>query len=127
MTDWNGDGRLDLLVGDFNMKEGQVPKLTEKDRAEQAKAEKQVASLVEEYGRLDQELKELQKPAANETPAARGDREKKLKAVQERAQKLLEEITQVQQTLQKFRPKYEYQGNVWLFERKPAPASTRTP
>jgi len=127
VTDWSGGGRLDLLVGDFHVKVSE-PLLTEKDKAALEEAERRDLKLRAENNSLVQQQKQLQKPPADETPAARAGREKKAKDLQNRSKKLLEEIAQVQQTLQQFpRTKHENVGNVWLFLRKPAKAGTKQP
>jgi hypothetical protein len=39
VVDWDGDGWLDLLVGDFGMTIGEAPKMTEADKAKKQQAE----------------------------------------------------------------------------------------
>src|SRR5262249_44141293 len=58
--DWNGDGRLDLLVGDFSLEQAPPAAPTEDEKAARAKSR-------EELGALLREHEGLQRPAKGET------------------------------------------------------------
>ncbi len=126
VCDWNGDGRLDLLVGDFSMSYGETPKVTDKDRAEQkelqAKLEKQWKEMKpyqEEIQKVYEETEKITDPVKREK-----ERRERFQKVVERHRKPLEERSKLQQTLSKFeRPSY-YHGQVWLFLRQPTDATS---
>lgn len=103
VTDWNGDGLPDLLVGDFAMEPADKSSLSDEEKAAEAQLRKQLQELIKE-------LQELQKPPADETPEARKEREQKLQSI----------MAKYREASQKLRPEYEYHGRVWFFPRKPA-------
>jgi hypothetical protein len=107
-TDWDGDGRLDLLVGDFAMEPAPPAEPSGDEKAAQAKTSKELEELLREH-------KDLQRPARGETAAAREEREAKLRELGTRI------IALVRQRRPSRSP-YVYHGRVWLFLRKPAEA-----
>jgi hypothetical protein len=112
VTDWNGDGQLDLLVGDFNMSYGEKPKLSDADKAAEKAAQEKYQKIRED---LESYFGELQK--LGEFPADRAAREeyaKKQQKIADKYKKPLDELNQVQQTLQKFQQPYTMNGFVWL-------------
>jgi hypothetical protein len=107
VADWNGDGRPDLLVGDFATQKPDRPEPTPAERAEQDKARKELEAVQQRYGELAQKLHGPKKP--------------KEQAEVEKVQKELREAIQKMQALrEKVPPEYENHGWVWLFLRKPA-------
>ena len=50
VTDWNGDGQLDLLVGDVLMERIPPPAMTAEEEAKQARAQKVISWVQERYG-----------------------------------------------------------------------------
>ncbi len=108
-VDWNGDGRLDLLVGDFATQKPDRPKPTAEERAEQDKVRKEL----ETVGKKRRELiDKVYGSKAVKDPAERKAVEKELREVSERYSALYAKLP----------PEYENHGWVWLFERKPAEA-----
>ncbi len=122
VTDWNGDGWPDLLVGDFSMSQGPEPKLTDADRAAQKKAQEELNKVFQDYNKAVQRQAQLQRPPAQETAGAKKDREKKLAEVRQEMTKIVTAMQGPQQTLRKFQRPYSYHGHVWLFLRNPPPA-----
>lgn len=107
VVDWNGDGRLDLLVGDFAMQRPNRPEPTPAERAEQDRIRKELKTVQERYSTLSDKL---QGPK----------RERNL----ENRKKLGDEIQQVDKKMwelqKKLPPDFEEHGWVWLYLRKPA-------
>src|SRR5439155_27290799 len=68
VVDWNGDGRLDLLVGDAGYTQTEAPKLTKEEEAAKKKAEEEYQKLVKEYQPLLQEQGQLFQPPPDEKP-----------------------------------------------------------
>ena len=111
-ADWNGDGRLDLLVGDMTYQKPRPVELTAEQKAEQDKLRAELAPLEKRYQELAQQYfnsrgKKDMKPE---------DREKLQKEFGEASSKMFA-------VRQKLPPEYENHGWVWLFLRKPADAA----
>jgi hypothetical protein len=125
VVDFNGDGYLDLLVGDFNVIYGEKPKLTVADQ----KIEKEANARLQELQKkmqpfYDDYFKRLQPAKADESAEARREREKKAQEVlsKKEFQELQNEQSKVYETIRRFQRPMTYQGNVWLYLRK-APAA----
>ena len=134
VADWNGDGKLDLLVGDFASAMSQPKALTEDDAkrrdelaARQAPilAKLRECSLrVQEQVRRDMGLDPgvlLPDLYAKMTPEQQADfRQRQGAAMQgdEEYQKLLVENREVSRELAKYRGSPKYHGYVWLFLRE---------
>jgi hypothetical protein len=108
-VDWNGDGRLDLLVGDFTTQRPDRPEPTAKEKAEQDKLRKELESVQARYGELYQKLHGPSRVKAKE------ERDKLEVAFQGAIQRINEIRAKLPQ-------EYENHGWVWLFLRKPAAA-----
>ena len=87
VTDWNGDGKKDLLVGDYSSSVGPAPDLT----PEQAKAREKLVELLNEYMREDPKY---------------GD-----------YQQFQDRMREIWQELKPLEPKRESHGFVWLLLR----------
>jgi hypothetical protein len=109
-VDWNGDGRLDLLVGDFATQKPDLPEPTAAQKVEQDKLRKELVEARMEYSKL---VNKLYGPARVKAKEERDKLQKEFPGVVKRMQDL--------QT--KLPPEYENHGWVWLFLRKPATAS----
>jgi hypothetical protein len=106
-VDYNGDGRLDLLVGDFARHRADRPEPTAQEKA---RARKAFIDVREQYRELNSKLV---------GPKAVKDKVEKEKAEEIQAlKKRMKELLKVAVP-----PKYEHHGWVWLFKRKPAKRS----
>ncbi|MBM4071421.1 MAG: VCBS repeat-containing protein [Planctomycetes bacterium] len=129
VVDWNGDGHLDLLLGDFGMSYGPKPKLTEADK----KIEKEANARLQESRKklqpfFDEYFKRLNDGARPDEPAeAKQEREKKAQEVLSRKefQAVQAEQTKIYETIRRFQRPFSYSGNVWLYLRKPPAAAAR--
>jgi hypothetical protein len=126
VTDWNGDGWPDLLVGDFNSWSGPPPKLTDADRKAQQEAQEKLQAVFmdKEYIALVQEQVKLLQPPPDETAEARATRAKRLRELEKSLLPIQQKIAAAQKEVQRFFPEYHYQGNVWLFLRRPPEAKS---
>jgi hypothetical protein len=126
VCDFNGDGRPDLLVGDFAMTLGEAPQLTEKDKTVQKETQAKLDKLLKRMKPFDDALQkalndseEITDPNKKQT-----EREKKIQEVCDRFKTQLDERQQLYQVLSKFERPYHYHGHVWLYQRKPAEATS---
>jgi hypothetical protein len=126
VVDWNGDGRLDLLVGDFGYTQGEPPRLTEEEAKAAEKAQADYSKLIEKHQPLLQEQAKLSNPPDKETPEAKAEREKQLKEIEKKLKSFQDESQKLIAVITKGQPKIEWHGNVWLFLRKPAKEAKAT-
>jgi FG-GAP-like repeat len=122
VVDWNDDGWLDLLVGDFNMTYGEKPKMSEEDKkiekeslAKQEALQKKMQPFYDDYF---QKMQEGAKP--DDPPEVKKERDKKAQQVLQKKefQELQQEQMKIFETIRKFQRPYTYQGNVWLYLRQ---------
>jgi hypothetical protein len=111
-ADWNGDGQLDLLVGDFAALKPKHPPVTPEVAAHHAELKQELAKLNEEYAPLA-----YNPPDRAETPEAKAKREA-------RASELRERIFAINKELP---AESENHGWVWLYLREtPKPAEPKS-
>jgi hypothetical protein len=111
-VDWNGDGRLDLLVGDFATQKPDRPDPTPEQKAEHAKLRKELDSIQARWSEL---INKVQGPSRVKTKEERDKVQKEMQEVSQRMRDIYEKLPQ----------EYENHGWVWLFLRKPAEAQAR--
>jgi hypothetical protein len=127
VVDWNGDGHLDLLVGDFGGIYGEKPKMSEQDMKMEQEANCKMQELEKKMQPYYDEATKLLKSSAkgDDSAEAKGERQKKSLEVLSRKefQELQKEMEKVSETVRKFRRPNIYQGHVWLYLRKPPAAA----
>lgn len=109
VTDWNGDGELDLLVGDLGMTSIETRKLSAEEIAQRDELQAKLVQLSQE---INQEVgprpKSDDKAAVQAWSLAYG------KAVAARP-----DMAKIRSELQKYNViQREYRGNVWLLQRR---------
>lgn len=103
-ADFNGDGRLDLLVGDFCLARIKLPDLSDEQKAAREQAQAKWRELLAEYAKLN-------KAPEDETDQQRVERETKRSEV-------MKQMMESRSEMLKYRTyRYEYHGWVWLLER----------
>jgi hypothetical protein len=119
VVDWDGDGRLDILLGDrcggFQAK----PSQTEQEKTEERRAYDQLPSLRRKWAETFRHYRQLDgEPTSRQRDALR-----------EQLRRLKEEMVVVQEIQERYRPAYQSHGFVWLFLRKPdaKPAARKGP
>jgi hypothetical protein len=113
--DWNGDGRLDLLVGDFSVGLGEEPKLSEADRKRQKELQTKLTKLQKDLEPYHQEVNKLYQKGNNKTPEGRAALEKGYAKIAEKHKKVLDEQMTVYTEMRKFEAPRHYHGYVWLY------------
>ncbi|MBN2182653.1 MAG: VCBS repeat-containing protein [Sedimentisphaerales bacterium] len=104
VTDWNGDGLLDLLVGDFCLQKPDLPEPTAEEKAEYDRIRKELEPIQQRFGELIQKLD--------------GPSRVKTKEEMEKIQKEIKEVREKMTELSSKLPdEYERHGWVWLFLR----------
>lgn len=105
VADWNGDGRPDLLVGDFTRQKPDRPERTAEEQARYDRIRKELEPVQKRYGEL---FTKLHMPSRVRDPDER--------------EKLMEEWKKVSKQSQALRSQlpreYELHGWVWLFLRR---------
>jgi len=108
-VDYDGDGRLDLLVGDYARH--RRPEPTAQEKAKQARAYKDLVEVGKQYRELDSKLSG---PKAVKDKVEREKAEREIQAVDKRRKELRKVAVPRE---------YEHHGWVWLFKRTPAKRS----
>ena len=105
VTDWNGDGRLDLLVGDLAIQEPNLPEPTPEQKAEHAEIRKELEKVQEHYRTLSEKLYGKDSERTKE----------QIEQLEKEQQEVLKRITEL---YSKLPAESERHGWIWLFLRK---------
>jgi hypothetical protein len=126
VVDWNSDGHLDLLVGDFGGIYGEKPELSERDKQLEREANRKVQELQKKMQPFYDACTKLLKSSAKGGDSAKAKAERQKKALEilheKEFQELEKEMQKVLETVRKFRRPIMHQGHVWLYLRKPPAA-----
>ena len=125
MGDWNGDGRLDLLVGDFSMSFGEEPKLTQTDKSRKKELQRKLEQVEKELEPYYQEAAKLAEKAKSATPKGRAALEKEEANLEVKYKKTLDEQGTICTEMRKFERPMHYHGYVWVYLRKPVEAAAK--
>jgi len=105
VCDWNGDGTLDLLVGDFASLTGPEPELTDEQKATKAK-------LMKEQSTISEAMSKLFQKCDNDPDTLTGDDKTQWDTIQKRSSEIWKELTPLQ-------AEHKTAGFVWVYLRKP--------
>jgi hypothetical protein len=105
VTDWNGDGLLDLLVGDFATQKPDLPEPTPEEKAEHERIRKELELIRKPYSELFTKL----------SGPSRVREKEKIEQIQKEIADLRKRMTDLRSKLPS---EYERHGWVWLFLRK---------
>jgi FG-GAP-like repeat len=127
VVDWNGDGYLDLLVGDFGGIYGAKPHLSEQDKLIEKDANQRMQELQKKMQPFYDECARILQSSAKADGSAPAKAERQKKTMEflnhKEFQELQKEMRTLSETVRKFRRVPRYQGHVWLYLRKPAAAA----
>ena len=116
VTDWNGDGKLDILLGDIcGGHVGKAPQ-TDDEKHEEARARTELPRLREKWEATYQDYRDLLRNIATGQSQGAED-ERKAADLHAAMNRIKEEIIAVQKTQSMYKPRYQYHGFVWLFLR----------
>ncbi len=104
-ADWNGDGLLDLLVGDFAAQKPDLPEPTPEEKAEHDRLRKELQKVQKSYGEL---VQKIHGPSRLRTKEG-------IEQVQKEMEPIRKRLTELRSKLPR---EYENHGWVWLFLRK---------
>ena len=110
--DWDGDGRPDLLLGDRCGSFHAKPHQTEREKAEERKANDRLPDLRKRWADAFRRYRQA------EGAAGQG-------ALRAELQRLKDEIAAVQEIQSHYQPGYQSHGFVWVFLRKPVEKKAR--
>jgi hypothetical protein len=105
VADWNGDGRPDLLVGDYTLQKPDLPEPTAAEKAEHDKIRGELAAVRKEFSKHSQKMFGTDRPKE----------QSKLKAMRDEMHKLSARMQELQSKLPS---ESETHGWIWLFLRQ---------
>ncbi|OHB64103.1 MAG: hypothetical protein A2168_03515 [Planctomycetes bacterium RBG_13_50_24] len=105
VTDWNEDGRLDLLVGDLAVQEPNLPEPTPEQKAEHAEIRKELDKFEEHYRTLSEKLFVKDQARTKE----------QIEQIEKEQQEVSDRMTEL---YSKLPAESERHGWIWLFLRK---------
>lgn len=118
VTDFNGDGRVDLLLGDRSGSPRKETDISDKDRKAAAAAREQIAQVRKQITDTRSEIKRLD---ADGDSSSDDSDPAELKQARDEYGRLIKEYARLQQIIARGEPKPVRQGFVWLFERRSVP------
>jgi hypothetical protein len=120
VVDWNGDGRLDILLGDRCGSFRAKPSQTEQEKEEERKANDRLPQLRKKWAAAFREYQQLLAGPGGQTSSSQEERSRRLEDLREELRRTKDELVVVQEIQGRYQPGYQAHGFVWLFLRKPA-------
>ena len=120
VLDWDGDGRLDILLGDRCGGFKDKPAQTEREKREESQANDRLPDLRRKWAKAFREYGQLTEPPAGEPSDARLVRDRIRDECRREMIRYKEEIAAVQSIQERYQPGYQSHGFVWVFLRQPA-------
>jgi hypothetical protein len=127
--DWNGDGLLDLLVGDYGGFRGPEPELSAEEMAEKTRIEVERSSLSRslstlaarllDRARYENGIRDHRHTEDESLEAKIEARTRQLEAEDAEYQRLYASVEKIAARLMELSPPYSTHGYVWVYLRKP--------
>lgn len=117
VVDWDGDGKLDLLVGDRCGGYEGKPKTTAAEAAEEKDVTAQLPVLRKEWAGAYKEFVAISDAPEPTDPAAREAHRTQVARLRTKVTRLKDEITRLQDIRDRYQSGYMSHGYVWLFRR----------
>ena len=105
VTDWNGDGLLDLLVGDITYQKPDLPEFTDEQKAEHERIKNELEKVLKHNRELGEKL---YNPSETQT-------KEQIEELKKQREEVRNHMTELRSKLP---AEYERHGWVWLFLRK---------
>jgi len=117
--DWNGDGKVDLLVGDFSSHVGKAPKLTEAEKKKHKELQEQMAAFQKEMKPYFDEINRISKESAkiNDPKERKEFTNTKYQEAFKRFETILNKQRDLYQAMSKYQAPHQTHGYVWLYQR----------
>lgn len=119
VTDWNGDGKLDLLIGDLCGGCEATPTKTTAEADEEKDATAQLPVLRKEWAAAYREYAALVDAPEPADAKAREAHRRRVAALRTQVGRLKDEIARLQEIRDRYQSGYMQHGYIWLFLRKP--------
>ena len=120
VTDWNGDGRLDLLLGDRCGGFSAKPVQSETEKSEERAAFARLPELRKAWAEAFQRYRSMQADGSSDRQPADDRREQEIESLRRQVMRLKEEISAAQKVAAYYQPQMQSHGFVWLFQRTPS-------
>jgi hypothetical protein len=119
VVDWDGDGRLDLLLGDLCGSFSERPSQTPEEIAEEKKANDRLPELRQKWAAAFQQFRAADSVSPDGPAPARAERLARRDELRALMQRYRDEITLVQEIQSRYLPMSQSHGYIWLFRRTP--------
>jgi hypothetical protein len=116
-VDWDGDGRLSLLLGDLGGWYEAPPQRTADEVIEDREAKDRLPALRKEWAAAYKEFAAMTDSAAPTDPAAKENHRRALAAARAKVLRLKDELVRMQDVDGRYRSQSMSHGYVWLFRR----------
>lgn len=123
VVDFNGDGRLDLLLGDRCGGFEARPSQTDSEKQEEHAAARWLPDLRRQWAAIYQVYRQRLKASENASDRDQLEVRAELDALREKLRLLKDEIARAQEIELHYRPQYQTHGYIWLFVRKASMAA----
>lgn len=118
VVDWDGDGKLDLLLGDVGGSFEGKPAQTPEEKAEEARTKARLPQLRKEWAAAYRAFSAASDATEPSEPKARELQQRKIADLRARVARLKDEIARAEDAREKYKSSQMYHGYVWLFLRK---------
>jgi hypothetical protein len=118
VVDWDGDGKLDLLLGDVGGSFKSKPAQTPQEKAEEARTKARLPQLRKEWAAAYQAFSAASDAPEPSEPKARELQQRKTADLRARVARLKDEIARAEDAREKYQSSQMSHGYVWLFLRK---------